>query len=408
MTLAETIDRLGVAADKLRRFDIFKEPIEVTIGKPDQADSSSTSTDLDVYVLAKELPRLKLQTGTDVGNTEGSAYVSLLCRNLFGGAESLNLNGSYGTRTRSSYNINLTSPILSNPDVLFDVGGVSSATQNQWASHEEVLKSGWTRLRWLGSPKSRHELSYDHSWRQITGLSGNASPTVRTEAGDSVKSSLTHTWTADYRDNALLPQSGVYLKTINEFAGGLLTGDVNFWKTTVETQGILPIPLPGIDYGGITLTAALRGGLLYPLAMQKSRISDRFSLGGPNDVRGFRLAGLGPRDGSDSVGGDAFAAASASLHFPIPGVGPERPLRGQLFINGGRLLALQDGQDTQKRALNTIAELGNGLPSTSAGIGLVYAHPIARFELNFSLPLIVRKGEDARKGFSFGVGMNFM
>jgi len=39
---------------------------------------------------------------------------------------------------------------------------------------------------------------------------------------------------------------------------------------------------------------------------------------------------------------------------------------------------------------------------------LVYAHPVARFELNFSLPLVVRKHEESRKGVSFGIGINFL
>jgi outer membrane protein insertion porin family len=56
----------------------------------------------------------------------------------------------------------------------------------------------------------------------------------------------------------------------------------------------------------------------------------------------------------------------------------------------------------------TISELGNGLPSVAAGIGLVYAHPVARFELNFSLPLVLRKGEEGRKGLQLGIGINFL
>jgi outer membrane protein insertion porin family len=132
-------------------------------------------------------------------------------------------------------------------------------------------------------------------------------------------------------------------------------------------------------------------------------------------VRGFRLSGLGPHDGSDAVGGDVYAAGSANLFVPIPTVGPEKPLRLQAFVNGGRLLALRQAKEGDmtseevKNAMsNTIQELGNGLPSMSAGVGLVYAHPVARFELNFSLPLVVRKGEDARKGLQFGIGINFL
>ena len=315
--------------------------------------------------------------------------------------------------------------MFSNPDLRLELGGVASSTQNSWASHTEVLKSGWAKLRWLSGTANRHEIGYNGSWRQITDLASSASPTVRVDAGDSVKSSISHSWVADYRDNHLLPSYGVYAKTTNEIAGyGPLRGDVSFWKTQMETQGVIPIPVPGVKNSGTTFTTGLRAGLLYPLGSspgskpRDSRLNDRFLLGGPTDVRGFRIAGLGPRDGADAVGGDLYAAGSANLLFPLPGVGPSRPLRAQLFVNGGRLLALQgprtgdvekrSGGSVEERVSSTIRELGNGLPSTAAGFGLVYAHPIARFELNFSLPLVLRKGEDARKGLQFGIGINFM
>jgi outer membrane protein insertion porin family len=38
----------------------------------------------------------------------------------------------------------------------------------------------------------------------------------------------------------------------------------------------------------------------------------------------------------------------------------------------------------------------------------VYAHPMARFEINFSLPLVSRAKEETRKGLSFGVGIEFL
>ena len=237
------------------------------------------------------------------------------------------------------------------------------------------------------------------------------------DAGDSVKSSMAHTWAADWRDNPRLPSYGVYAKTINEIAGyGPLGGDVAFWKTQVEGQGVLPIPIPAIRESGVTFTTGLRAGLLWPLGLKgenapkESRINDRFLLGGPTDVRGFRIGGVGPHDGSDAVGGDLYAAGGANLLFPLPGVGPRRPLRAQFFINSGRLLALAppDLGDVPKRIKSTIRELGDGLPSTAVGLGLVYAHPMARLELNFSLPLVQRKGEDPRKGLMFGLGINFL
>ena len=329
-----------------------------------------------------------------------------------------------GTRTRSAYQANFETPILSNPDLSWEIGGLASSTQKSWASHEEVLKGGWTKLRWVSGWGKRHEVGYNGVWRQITGLASNASPTIRGDAGDSVKSSLTHTWISDRRDNPLLPSRGYYAKTISELAGwGPLKGDVAFGKFEVETQGAVPIPIPGIQGdSGVSFTTGGRVGVLIPLSLgpdaspQPSRVNDRFQLGGPTDVRGFRLSGLGPRDGPDAVGGDVYAAGSANLLFPLPRVGADRPFRIQAFVNGGRLLALKhseeekgmDSEQVRKSVSSTLAELANGLPSMAGGFGLVYAHPVARFELNFSLPLVLRKGEEGRKGLSFGIGINLL
>ena len=404
--------------------DIFHDPISLFIDRPSKTDPTSTPTDIDVYLSVKEKSRILLKTGTDVGNAEGSAYGNLLLRNIFGGAETLSLNASLGTRTRSAYQGSFEAPILSNPDLRWELGGLASTTQKTWASHEEVLKGGWAKLRWMAASGSKHELSYSGVWREITGLAANASPSVRADTGDSVKSSVSHTWINDRRDNPLLPQRGYYTKTSSEVAGfGPLQGDVAFWKSELETQGVVPIPIPGVEgESGVIFSTGLRAGLLYPLSLgtesepQPSRLNDRFQLGGPTDVRGFRLSGLGPRDGTDAVGGDIYAAGSANLLLPLPNVGANRPFRIQAFVNGGRLVALKgpeneggnDNTAVQKQVYSSFAELGNGLPSVAAGLGLVYAHPVARFELNFSLPLFLRKGEEGRKGLQFGIGINML
>jgi len=288
-----------------------------------------------------------------------------------------------------------------------------------------------TKLKWITDNGHQHELGYSGIWRQVTSLAEKASPSIRADAGDSFKSALTHTWINDRRDSALLPTRGYLMKTITELAGfGPLRGDVAFGKLEAETQAAIPLPIPGIasaSESGVSFTAGLRGGLLYPLTLgggdvpQSSRVNDRFILGGPTDVRGFRFAGLGPRDGPDSVGGDVYAAGGASLLFPLPRVGTEKPLRLQAFINGGRLLALQhpgggngekrgelSSEQVKRSVRSTLSQLGDGLPSMAAGVGIVYAMPVARFELNFTLPLVVRRGEEARKGISLGVGLSFL
>ncbi|KAF2457860.1 surface antigen-domain-containing protein [Lineolata rhizophorae] len=427
-TLEGALKDVSAATDKLNKFDIFKSPISVFIDRTDPADPSTTPTDINVYLSAQEKSRYTIKTGTEAGNAEGSAYASAVLRNVFGGAETLQAYGSLGTRTRSSYSASFDTPILSDPGLHFEVGGAGSSTLKPWASHEEFLRGGSARLKWTSpSGQHRHDLAYSGSWRQITGLASTASPTVRADAGDSFKASLAHTYALDRRDYPLLPSRGYYLRSTTELAGvGPLGGDVGFAKLDVESQAAAPLP------AGAALTAGLRGGLLYPLAVgrwnpaaghpEPSRLPDRFQLGGPTDVRGFRLSGLGPRDGPDAVGGDVYAAAGASLLLPFPRVGAAAPLRFQAFVNGGRLLALQPppggkpdggapltGGDVARGVKAALRELRDGgLPSCAAGVGIVYAHPAARFEVNFSLPLVLRRGEEARKGVSFGIGASFL
>lgn len=353
---------------------------------------------------------------------------------MLGGAEMLSVNASAGTRTRSAYSAVFSSPVNSNPDFRISLEGAATDTKKPWASHEEVSKGGTIRATWLSHSRDLHNLAYSANWRQITGLSGAASPTVRADAGDSMKSAITYTFTRDLRDNPMLPQSGYLVKAVTELAGvGPLRGDVAFSKSEVEVGGALPVPLPGVSSNrtGISIGGGLRFGLLYPLGLGwspkneaiPSLINDRFQLGGPNDVRGFKIGGLGPRDGNDSVGGDVFAAGSVNLLLPLPRTGVDSPLRLQIFANGGRLVAMQPKTTAREKESKGLAmapsavrsgmsralgEMIHGLPSVSAGVGLVYAHPIARFELNFSLPLVMRRGEQGRKGLQVGVGINFL
>ncbi|KAK5995249.1 SAM50-like protein SPAC17C9.06 [Cladobotryum mycophilum] len=429
-TIGDVLSRLQEASAKLSGLQILREPPQVYLSQSQQTDPSTSPTDVDISIGLKELSRFKLQSGTDVGNGEGSAYGSLLWRNMFGGAEMLTLNAKSGTRTRSAYSANLSAPVLSNPDMRISLEALSSAVEKPWSSHEEVVKGGTVRFSWLNSQRDTQTVECSGAWRQVTGLAGSASPTVRQDAGDTIKNAIKHTFYRERRDNPQLAQSGYMLRTAQEFAGiGPLGGDVAFSKSEMEMSGALPIPLPGIQgRTGISIGAGLRAGMLWPLPLGydfggkalPSRLNDRFILGGPTDVRGFKFGGLGPHDGQDAAGGDVFAAGSVNMLLPLPYKGPDSSLRLQLFANGGRLVALNkkvklregsqgmDGSTVRRGMFGALEELANGPPSLAAGVGLVYAHPVARFELNFSLPVIVRGGEAGTKGLQVGVGINFL
>ena len=207
---------------------------------------------------------------------------------MFGGAEMLTLNAKAGTRTRSAYSANLSAPVLSDPDRRISLEGLASAAEKPWASHEEVVKGGSLRFSWFNTERDTHSVEYSGAWRQITGLGQGASPTVRQDAGDTIKSAIKHTFHRERRDNPQLPQSGYMLRSGLELAGiGPLGGDVSFSKGEVEMSGAIPMPLPGAQgRSGASVGAGFRMGMLYPLPLgfdlggksAPSRLNDRFQL----------------------------------------------------------------------------------------------------------------------------------
>lgn len=235
-TLGEALTRIREASAKLQQFDIFREDgyrVFISDARQDQqqAPAHSERTDLNVAINVKEKSRLVFNAGTDFGNAEGSAYTNAVARNIFGGAESLSINASTGTRTRSAYNVTFSTPALDNPDLRLSLEGLYSLTSKPWASHDEGLTGGNVRLAHRTANGDSHAFTYAGIWRQLINLTATASPTLRADAGDSVKSSLGHTFTRDRRDNPVLPQSGYLIRAISELAGwGPLKGDISFAK----------------------------------------------------------------------------------------------------------------------------------------------------------------------------------
>lgn len=67
-TFGEIIDEVRVAADKLRRLDIFQY-VDVWL------DASNEPGALDVILSVEEKSRFWIKTGTEIGNDAGSAVI---------------------------------------------------------------------------------------------------------------------------------------------------------------------------------------------------------------------------------------------------------------------------------------------------------------------------------------------
>ncbi len=132
----------------------------------------------------------------------------------------------------------------------------------------------------------------------------------------SLKSAVGHTYMRDTRDSKQMPSTGFFFKTVTE-CGGFLGRGADFCRNLTHASWYTPAG------GGCTLGLWGSLGLLQALAGDKSCYFDRFFLGGPLSLRGFRSRGVGPVVATrDQVrwakGGEAMVLAGASLSHPLP------------------------------------------------------------------------------------------
>lgn len=332
----------------------------------------SLDGDMVVHLSLPAAKRFVARTGTSFGNSEGSGYFRGTVRNLMGCAETINVDTSVGTRTRSSHLLDMSVPVMLGWKA--EILGYASEKIVDWASHKAQVRGATMRL-----VHAHHSFGVDAVLRSVYATKLRPSDSVRQFAGHAFKLSAFHNWTAwDTRNHSLLPTSGSNFRLHSE----AVAGDHPYIKTQAWFHQGFQL------YKGITATASAQAGMLYPLTPRGSHIMDRFTLGGPLDIRGFRLNCLGPQDRQDFIGGNSLAAVGLSLYAPLPRVKTDA-LKLHTFCNAGTLG-------------------GFSLPSLSSGFGIIYARPDVRFELNLAMPLVLHKGEGAHKGIQFGVGLEFL
>ena len=191
------------------------------------------------------------------------------------------------------------------------------------------------------------------------------------------------------------PYDGTHTNLFYEYAGGFLGGEVDFHK--YEAVGDFYFPLyeyqSGIDTLHHVISLTNRFGWIDPHEGGDVPIFERFFLGGPNDVRGFRFRGMGPHENRDPVGGTAQIYGNLEYTFPIF----RKMLRGVVFLDYGNLAPHLDELALNKTRLVVGGGLRLNFPflGQPLPIGLYLGTPIRK------------EPEDRRRLFLFTIGARF-
>ncbi|KAI8967612.1 surface antigen-domain-containing protein [Mycotypha africana] len=399
---ADVLKKVQQIADQLQKHDIFDEIKIYVDSNKDIADT------VDVALHLKEKDRSVFQTTVNIGNNQAELNGGIGIRNIFGGAESATANFAFGNRTRASVEGNLETPFKGNANARIGVFvNGSIRDHSQINAFNETSKATGIRFRGI-TPYGRHEISYAFTHRDVLALS-TASSAVRAQSGRNQKQSIQHSFVRDQRDNAILPTQGHFIGVYQELAGLGGYGDAVYAKHELNASCHHSLINSRNNLGGnasLSISATVRAGLFSsfgePDRSRGPTVSDKFYLGGPLSVRGFKTGGIGERDGNDAVGGEGYWAAGVSVISSVLGL-EQLPIKAHAFANAGSIVTHTRGvplEDTVKALAET--------PRASVGFGLIFHHDIARIEANYCIPLRYTSTDLPEPKLQFGFGLNFL
>lgn len=321
-------------------------------------------------------------------------------KNLFGTGQKLNLKLA-GSMTRFNAEVGFTEPrfLGSNVAAGFDVF-YRDVDYARYASYKFQAIGFKLRASYPVDDNWSVGANYSFSNNTIYGVSETASPAIKQAIPNYPSASSTAYNTSsigynvlyDTRDNKRRPTSGMVFSLAQDLAG--VGGDVRYIRSVGEVKGYYPV--------SETVTGQMRagGGTITGWGGQDVRLLDMFYKG-PDIVRGFATAGIGPRDAAsanaDALGGRNYFSTSAELLFAVPGVPKEMGLKGAVFADVGSLWSVN------RAAAANAGTVGNAFtPRASVGVGLGWDSPIGTLRVDYAIP-VVKQPFDKTQNLSFGL-----
>lgn len=365
----------------------FFDKVNVTNAKTDSPDK------VDVNVDVTEKSTGEINFGVGYSTTDGAlATIGIRERNLLGKGQDLALTLEEAQR-QSNIDLSYTEPYFMGYDLSAGTDIFHTTTDNLTYSEYDSKSTGFTlRSSYDLTEYLRHTVHYTLKDDDIYNVQSTASIYIIDEEGDATTSMIGQTFLYDRRDNKFNPTTGYFVRYNQDLAG--LGGDTRYFRNEIRTGYFIPLFKKTSD---MVLQLSANAGYIVGLDKTEVRINDRFFVGG-DDLRGFRIGGIGPRDTStsDALGGDEYYVGSVELHFPL-GLPKELDFAGEVFTDMGSLLHSDSHGPT-------VAE--DSLMRVSVGTGIAWGSPMGPIHIDLAAP-IIKESYDRTQIFRFSFGTRF-
>lgn len=347
---------------------------------------------VNVEITVKERSTGTITLGAGYGSVQGFFFTGTVSEiNFLGKGQTISLAAQYAANAQSqSLNLGFTDPYAF--DTLWSVGGDIFRVVFPVPTKYTTFKLGFD-VR-LGHP------IFDYTYAYMTykneALQIRDDVTSRPDQGQldtGVLSSVVWSVIRDKRNNRFETSGGNYQSLSLETAG--LGGDKNFVKVIANNRFYTKV------VGDLVFRTSQEIGQMWGFGDRQLPPSEKFYLGGPNNMKGYQLFLLGPKyldrgkDGNSipkqvPLGGTFEAFALFELEYPLI---REAGLKWVVFFDAGNCWEGVPG----------LSEIDI---RTDAGFGIRWFSPIGPLRFEWGFPF-KRKPDEQAVSFQFFIGPPF-
>jgi len=316
-----TATGLKSSRENLNRLTYFKDVKISTAPSPEKKE-------IDVQVEVQEGPTGTLSGGLGFSSVDKLfGVVQLSENNLLGRAWKTSLNSQFGAR-RTVFTLNFTDPYFMDTDY-----SIFFSVYNQRTKYPDFVQKGTGGKVGVGRSFGKYvfsSLAFRLDDVEISDT-GNAQSTILQEEfgkGMQKTRSLTYSLSRNTTDKHIDPSRGTVASTSVEYAGKPMGGDSDFVKYFLNGKVYFPV----------TTNTVLSGNVLWGHSISTVGgtvpIFERYFLGGPYNIRGFKSRTISPTDPNtgERIGGNKELVMNVEYSFPLFN---EIGFKGVLFFDSG-------------------------------------------------------------------------
>jgi len=290
---------------RIRALGFFKN-VTITNAPGTQPDR----TDVTVAVTEQSTGSLQLGLGySSQSNLVGE--FSYTEQNLFGRGQYLKAAITI-SQISKEYTAAFTEPYFLDRPLAAGVQLFKSSTQYEQATYESDNTGGTLSLNFPISEYSYVGLNYTYEIAKVLPF-GNAPLEILLAAGDTYGSIFGYSYAYNTLDDPRKPTKGISTGFSQGFAG--FGGNLKFIKTSASFAGY-----QSMFADNVVSSLTVNSGYITGYGGTNVPINQRFFEGG-DTFRGFKLAGIGPRDidapvDQGALGGNVYAIGTLAARFP--------------------------------------------------------------------------------------------